>query len=211
MKIIHITNSSQEVSLSQSSAGLYPSSVSWLKLREPGDCPQSSASAPSCSSLGWMAALNESIHQTAKIWATFLGLCSSAPPKHALHIVPCTYLGLIILLLRVGWLSIRVRRNGWRGCENRWFNFVQSDLCCIVNVETTKLGWFVLHLLLPIFLLNWAEIPSYSIFMKAKVLRGPTCLAHFKEKCTLLDLLACLVTSTLYIFFYEQTFSRSGP
>lgn len=135
MKRNHITNSSQEISPNVSSAGLYPSSVPWLKLREPGDCPQSSASAPSCSNLGWTA-LNRPLRFGPLSW----GCCRSAPPKHALHIVPCTYLGLIILLLREGWLSIRVRRHGWRRCENRWFNFVQSDLCCIVNVETTKLG-----------------------------------------------------------------------
>lgn len=51
----------------------------------------------------------------ATIGATFLGLYSSAPPKHALHSVPCTYMGHIILLLSQGGL-VECQRMGWRGC-----------------------------------------------------------------------------------------------
>lgn len=88
----------------------------------------------------------------------------------------------------------------------------RNDLCCIVNVRDYKAGADLFCIFSSQYFCSTGQkLPSYSIFMKAKVLRGPACLAHFKEKCTLSDLLACLVTSTLDIFFYEQTSSRSGP
>lgn len=76
----------------------------------------------------------------ATIGATFLGLYSSAPPKHALHNVPCTYMGHIILLLSQGGLvEYQSLEDGMEGMctitfgmyENRWFNFTQSEMIYI--------------------------------------------------------------------------------